>query len=227
MAEKILIVDDEKKIIKIVSSYLTKEGFEIFTAEDGKKALEIFENNSLDLIVLDLMLPKISGEEVCSTIRRKSDIPIIMLTAKGQENDKIEGLNIGADDYLVKPFSPRELVARIKAILRRSDHESLKAEIISYLNGDLKLYPNEMKVTYKDKLVGLTATEFNIFYYLARNSNQVLSRDQILDKTMGIEFEGFDRTIDVHIKNIRKKLNISNHKLIETVYGAGYRFVGE
>jgi DNA-binding response OmpR family regulator len=227
MAEKILIVDDEKKIIKIVSSYLKKEGFEIFSAEDGKNALEIFESKNLDLIILDLMLPKISGEDVCSTIRRTSDIPIIMLTAKGQENEKIEGLNIGADDYLVKPFSPRELVARVKAILRRSDHKSLKAEVISFLNGDLKIYPSEMKVTYKDDSIGLTTTEFNIFYYLVRNSNQVLSRDQILDKTMGIEFEGFDRTIDVHIKNIRKKLNISDHKLIETVYGAGYRFVGE
>lgn len=227
MAEKILVVDDEKKIIKIVSSYLEKEGFEIFTAEDGKKALNIFENNDLDLIVLDLMLPKISGEEVCSTIRRKSDIPIIMLTAKGQENDKIEGLNIGADDYLVKPFSPRELVARIKAILRRSDHDSLKAEMISFLNGMLKIYPSEMKVTYNGEPIGLTTTEFNIFYYLVRNSNQVLTRDQILNKTMGLEFEGFDRTIDVHIKNIRKKLSVSNQKLIETVYGAGYRFVGE
>lgn len=227
MTKKILIVDDEYKIRKIIKAYLDDEGFKTITAQNGKEALNLFENESPDLIVLDLMIPEISGEEVCMEIRKRSDIPILMLTAKGLEQERVKGLNIGADDYLVKPFSPKELTARIKAILRRSDYSASKAEILSYFDGDLKIYPSEMKVTYKDKDINLTSTEFNILYYMSRNPNQVLSRDQLVDKVLGLEFKGFDRTIDVHIKNIRKKVNVTNKDLIETVYGAGYRFVGE
>ncbi|MCF8001033.1 MAG: response regulator transcription factor [Halanaerobiales bacterium] len=227
MAEKILVVDDEFKIRKVVRAYLEKEGYTVITAENGQEALNYFKDQTINLIVLDLMLPELSGEDVCRRIRQKSDIPIIMLTAKGQENERIEGLNIGADDYVVKPFSPRELVARIKAILRRSDYKTPKAEFISYLDGQLKIYPAEMKVIYQEEKIELTSTEFNILYYMARNPNQVLSRDQLVEKVMGLEFKGFDRTIDAHIKNIRKKLNVTGEKLIETVYGAGYRFVGE
>lgn len=227
MAENILVVDDEFKIRKVIRAYLEKEGYTVITAENGQEALNYFKNETINLIVLDLMLPEISGEEVCRRIRQNSDIPIIMLTAKGQENERIEGLNIGADDYVVKPFSPRELVARIKAILRRSDYKTPKAEFISYLEGKLKIYPAEMKVTYQGEEIEFTSTEFNILYYMARNSKQVLSREQLVEKVLGLEFKGFDRTIDAHIKNIRKKLNITDEKLIETVYGAGYRFVGE
>lgn len=227
MAENILVVDDEFKIRKVIRAYLEKEGYTVITAENGQEALNYFKDETINLIVLDLMLPEISGEEVCRRIRQNSDIPIIMLTAKGQENERIEGLNIGADDYVVKPFSPRELVARIKAILRRSDYKTPKAEFISYLEGKLKIYPAEMKVTYQGEEIEFTSTEFNILYYMARNSKQVLSREQLVEKVLGLEFKGFDRTIDAHIKNIRKKLNITDEKLIETVYGAGYRFVGE
>ncbi len=227
MAEKILVVDDEYKMRKVIKAYLEKEGYTVITAKNGQEALNCFKSEAIDLIVLDLMLPVISGEEVCKKIRQKSDIPIIMLTAKGQEDEKIEGLNIGADDYVVKPFSPKELVARIKAILRRSNYKTPKAEFISYLDGELKIYPAEMKVTFQGEKIEFTSTEFNILYFMARNPKQVLSRDQLVEKVLGLEFKGFDRTIDAHIKNIRKKLNITDQKIIETVYGAGYRFVGE
>jgi DNA-binding response OmpR family regulator len=227
MVEKILVVDDEYKIRKIIKKYLDKEGYEAVTAADGKKAIQYFENENLDLIILDLMLPELSGEEVCKRIRHSSDIPIIMLTAKSQEDDRIEGLDIGADDYVVKPFSPRELMARVRALLRRSDYQKPKAEYMSYLQGKLKIFPNKMEVTYQDEEIEFTSTEFEILIYMARHPGQVLSRDQIVEQVLGLEFKGFDRTIDAHIKNIRKKLNITGSKFIETVYGAGYKFVGE
>lgn len=227
MSEKILVVDDEYKIRKVIKGYLEKEGYEAITAEDGRKALEFYKNENLDLIILDLMLPELSGEEVCSRIRHDSDIPIIMLTAKGQEDERIEGLDIGADDYIVKPFSPRELMARVRAILRRSDYQAPKAEYKSYLNGDLKIYPSKMEVYFKDEIIEFTSTEFDILIYLARHPGQVLSRDQLVEQVMGLEFKGFDRTIDAHIKNIRKKLKVTGNKFVETVYGAGYKFVGE
>ena len=150
-----------------------------------------------------------------------------MLTAKSQEDDRIEGLDIGADDYVVKPFSPRELMARVRALLRRSDYQKPKAEYMSYLQGQLKIFPNKMEVTYQDEEIEFTSTEFDILIYMARHQGQVLSRDQIVEQVLGLEFKGFDRTIDAHIKNIRKKLNVTGRKFIETVYGAGYKFVGE
>ena len=222
--KKVLVVDDEAKIRKVVSAYLKKEGFEVKEAEDGQKAIEIVESFQPDLMVLDLMLPKISGEEVCQRVRQKSELPILMLTAKNTEDDKIMGFNYGADDYLIKPFSNKELIARIKAILRRSDYKAEKAEMIVFDDGKLKFYPKKMKVKYKEKEIDLTNTEFKIFYNLARNPEQVLSREQLARKVMGLEFKGFDRTIDAHIKNIRKKMGFSKNEYIKTVYGAGYRF---
>ena len=222
--KKILVVDDEEKIRKIVSAYLKKDDYEVKEAKDGEKALELVESFQPDLMVLDLMLPKLSGEEVCQQVRQKSELPILMLTAKNTEDAKVNGFNYGADDYLVKPFSNKELIARIKAILRRSDYKAEKADIIIYDDGRLKFYPDKMKVIYQKKEIDLTNTEFKLFYNLARNPEQVLSREQLAEKVMGLEFKGFDRTIDAHIKNIRKKMGLAKNEYIKTVYGAGYRF---
>jgi len=223
--EKILVVEDEAKIRKIIKSYL-KDDYSILEAEDGEKALNIFKNNEIDLIILDLMLPKVSGEEVCQKIRQISDVAIIMLTAKSSEEDKIDGFNYGADDYLSKPFSPRELLMRVKAILRRSQNKE-RADIISLNNGEYKIYPEEMIVRKNNNDCELTNTEFKILMTLINNSEQVLSREQLADKVMGLEFSGLDRTIDVHIKNIRKKLDLEKDQYIVTVYGAGYKFIGD
>ncbi len=223
--EKILIVEDEAKIRKIIKSYL-KEDYAISEVDDGEKALEVFKSDEFDLIILDLMLPKISGEEVCQKIRQVSEIPIIMLTAKSSEENKIEGFNYGADDYLTKPFSPRELLLRTKAILRRSNDKD-KASIISLNNGEFKIYPEEMTVKRNNSSCDLTSTEFKILMELINNAGQVLSREQLADKVMGLEFSGFDRTIDAHIKNIRKKMSLKKDQYIVTVYGAGYKFMGD
>ncbi|MGM0410136.1 MAG: response regulator transcription factor [Bacillota bacterium] len=223
--KKILIVEDEDKIRKIVAAYLEKEGFIIKEAINGKEALKYNDDFQPDLMILDLMLPKISGEEVCQRIRQNSDLPILMLTAKSSEEDKVSGFNFGADDYLTKPFSNKELVARVKAILRRSDYKAEKADVLLYSYGNLKIYPSKMKVEFENRNIDLTNTEFKIFYILAKNKNQVLTREQIAEKVMGVEFKGFDRTIDAHIKNIRKKMKLNKDEYIITVYGAGYKFI--
>ena len=223
--EKILVVEDESKIRKIIRSYL-EEDYQIFEAVDGQEALEIFKNDEFDLIILDLMLPKISGEEVCQKIRQVSETPIIMLTAKSSEENKVDGFNFGADDYLTKPFSPRELLLRTKAILRRSNNKD-KASIISLNSGEYKIYPEEMTVKINNSSCELTSTEFKILMELINNAGQVLSREQLADKVMGLEFSGFDRTIDAHIKNIRKKMELEKDQYIVTVYGAGYKFIGD
>jgi len=228
MHNKILIVEDEAKIRKLIKTYLEDSGFTTVEAENGKKALDIFNSdNAIDFIVLDLMLPKISGEEVCKKIRQVSDIPILMLTAKSSEENKIEGFDYGADDYLTKPFSPRELTARIKAILRRTDLDKMRANILSFADGKIKIFPEEITVLVNDSDINLTNTEFKILLELVNNAGQVLSREQLADKVMGLEFSGFDRTIDAHIKNIRKKMELNKDEYIITVYGAGYKFVGD
>lgn len=225
--KNILIIEDEAKIRKLIKSYLTGE-YKISEADNGKKGLEIFSENNFDLIVLDLMLPEISGEEVCQKIRQISDIPIIMLTAKSSEEDKVNGFNYGADDYITKPFSPRELLMRIKAVLRRSSSDSKpQANIISLDEGNIKIYPEKMQVKKNNKDCELTTTEFKLLMSLVNNPNQVLSRNQLADKVMGLDFKGFDRTIDAHIKNIRNKLNLDKDQYIVTVYGAGYKFTGD
>ncbi len=227
MKTKILVVDDEKKLLKIIKAYLEKEGYTIDTASDGKEALKLVKTFQPDLMILDLMLPEISGEEVCQRVRKESSLPILMLTAKDREDDKVNGFSYGADDYLVKPFSLRELLARIKAVLRRSDYFAAKAEVLIYQNANIKVFPAEMEVLLNQEDVSLTKTEFDILYVLLKNPGQVFSREKIAEKVMGLDFKGFDRTIDAHIKNIRKKLQLDKKQFIVTVYGAGYKFVGE
>ncbi|ACL70078.1 response regulator transcription factor [Halothermothrix orenii] len=227
MNPKILVVDDEKKIRKVLKAFLEKHDFSIEMASDGKEALSKVNEFNPDLIILDLMLPEISGEEVCQKIRQDKQTPILMLTAKGTEEDKVNGFAYGADDYLVKPFSLRELLARIKAILRRSNQKAEKAEIFVYQDGRLKIHPNRMKVLVNGRDADLTRTEFNILVTLIRNPGQVFTREQLAKKVMGLEYKGYDRTIDAHIKNIRKKLNLEKNQLIITVYGVGYKFEGD
>jgi two-component system OmpR family response regulator len=179
-----------------------------------------------DLIILDLMLPDMEGETLCGTIRQSSDLPIIILTAKGSEDERVRGLGLGADDYVVKPFSPRELVARVKAHLRRSQRK--ENQILSFNHGGLKISIPSMEVKSRDNLVGLTRTEFKILVYLAQKPEVVLSRLQLINSVLGYNFEGYERVIDAHIKNIRHKIeeDPQNPLYIKTIYGAGYKFVG-
>lgn len=223
----ILVVEDEKNISDVIEAYLIKDDFNVFLAYDGEEAMDKFNNNEIHLIILDLMIPKISGEEVCKRIRSTSEVPIIMLTAKTDEENRIEGLSIGADDYVLKPFSPRELVSRVKALIRRSyrDFKPL-AEILSFNDGDLEILVEEMGVRKNGLKVDLTAIEFKVLLSLVSNPNIVLSREQLIASALGQEYEGYDRTIDSHIKNIRQKIenNPREPRYIQTVYGAGYKF---
>lgn len=225
---KILVVDDEQNILDVVKAYLEKDGFEVITAMDGKSALDIYNNENIHLIVLDLMLPEINGEEVCKKIRETSSIPIIMLTAKAEEDEKIEGISIGADDYLTKPFSVRELVVRVRALLRRAYRDfSPMADILSYNNGDLEVDIKKMVVKKQGEVVNLTTNEFKILKVFIANPEQVFSREKLVEKAFGGEYEGFDRTVDSHIKNIRQKIENNQREpvYIITVYGMGYKFV--
>jgi len=223
--DSVLIVEDEKKISDIVRAYLEKEGFRVRIAENGKTALSLIKE-APDIVVLDLMLPDIPGEELCRIIREGSDIPIIMLTAKSGEEDRIKGLGIGADDYMVKPFSPRELVARVKAHLRRAG--KTRKKILSYNRGRLRMDLERHEVLKEDKPLQLTLTEFKILTALAENHGRILSRNQIVNIVQGYDFEGYDRTIDAHVKNLRHKIETDSKspEFIQTVYGVGYKFIG-
>lgn len=225
----VLVVDDEKKIVDVVAAYLNKEGFCVLTAADGEEALEILKKETVHLIVLDLMLPKLSGEEVCSSIRSYSDVPMIMLTAKAEENDKVEGLALGADDYLTKPFSPRELVSRVRALMRRSYREDQPlADYLIFNGGDLEVDVKKLQVKKKGQLVNFTPNELKLLYVFLINPGQIFTREQLIEKAFGYDYEGFDRTVDVHIKNIRQKIedDPKNPVYILTVYGMGYKFGG-
>ncbi|URZ18136.1 response regulator transcription factor [Clostridium felsineum] len=224
---KILVVDDEEKILSVIKAYLEKEGFEVLTAKDGEEAINIFEKEHIHLIILDLMLPKISGEKVCAKIRSVSSVPIIMLTAKIEEDNKIEGLSMGADDYVTKPFSNRELVSRVKALIRRTYRDNTPlAELLIINNGDLEIDVEKFIVKKRGENVNLTSNEFKILIVLLSKPGKVFSREELVNKAFGIDYDGFDRTIDTHIKNIRRKIEDDhrNPKYIVSVYGLGYKF---
>ena len=226
VGEKILIAEDEEHMRKVLSAYLKKEGYSPKGVANGKKALEIIEEFDPDLLILDLMLPGLSGEELCQRLRKYSNLPVLMLTAKGRPADRIEGFKVGADDYLVKPFHPEELIMRIKAILKRTNQASNSQRVV-LKDGKLVVDFKAMSVLLNGQEVKLTTTEFQILKTLIQNKGQVLTREQIMDKALGWDFTGFDRTIDAHIKNIRNKLRLDKGEYIITVYGTGYRFIGE
>ena len=212
--KKILLVEDEKAIRDAVAAYLERESYIVRGVGDGQSAVEEFEKHSFDLVILDLMLPKLSGERVCRAIRETSNVPIIMLTAKGEVEDRIIGLELGADDYLIKPFSPRELVARVRALLRRAHTEAEPA--LETLDFGLV----------EGKEVDLTASEFKLLTTLARYPGRVYTRMELVEKVLGYDFEGYERTIDSHVKNLRAKLGDDprNPRWLYTVHGVGYRF---
>ncbi|MCW6086422.1 MULTISPECIES: response regulator transcription factor [Clostridium] len=224
----ILIIEDEKRVSEVLKAYLEKEGYKVYCTTKGLEGIEIFKSIDIKLIILDLMLPDISGEEVCKIIRQSSDVHIFMLTAKGALNDRIEGLNIGADEYLIKPFSPRELTARVNALFRRLSTDNSTSNLI-FDDGKLIIDYDKRVVKVNGKEISITPNEFDILYALVSNKGKVLSREQLIDKIFGIDFEGYDRTIDVHIKNIRKKIeeDTKNPKYIVTVMKVGYKFGGE
>lgn len=228
--KNILIVDDEQKILEVIASFLESQNYQVFQAENGAKAFEIFEKENISLIILDLMLPDLSGEEICKKIRRTSRVPIIMLTAKVEESDVLEGLEIGADDYITKPFSLKELIARVKAILRRTSEEPVPLfNKNSYNGGDLILDFGKDLVL-KDQIpVNLTPTEFNILTTLIKFPGKVFTREELIEFALGSGFEGFDRAVDSHIKNLRQKIedNPRSPKYVLTIHGKGYKFGGE
>lgn len=222
---RVLLVEDEKSIRSAVAAYLEREGYWVTPAEDGRAALEAFAKHRFDLVVLDLMLPLVPGEEVCRRIRNVSDVPIIMLTAKGEEEDRIGGLELGADDYLVKPFSPRELVARVRALLRRAHVESEpQRDRLDF--GNLSIDVTGHKAFLRGEELDLTASEFKLLTTLARYPGRVYSRMELVEKVLGYDFEGYERTIDSHVKNLRAKLDDDprDPTYIWTVHGVGYRF---
>ena len=225
MNEKILLVEDEKTLAKALKFNLEKEGFRVEVAFDGEEALNAMSGEEPDLVILDLMLPKIDGYEVCRSIRRSSDVPIIMLTARDEDIDKILGLELGADDYMTKPFNTRELLARIRAILRRTVQQAAAAKNFIKI-GDLQIDVIKHKVTVKGREVALTSREYNLLSLLASNPGKVYSREELLEEIWGDDYSGAVRTVDVHIRHLREKIEEfpAEPNIILTVWGAGYKF---
>ena len=223
MAQTILVVDDEARILKLVRDYLERAGFAVLTARDGEAALTLARIEQPDLIVLDLMLPGVDGLDVCRRLRQESGVPIIMLTARVEEADRIVGLELGADDYVTKPFSPRELVARVRATLRRAKGQLGPPSIVRA--GELELDTGSLETIVAGRRIELTATEFQLLVALARQPGRIFSREQLLEAVHGVSFDGYDRSVDSHIKNIRRKIEPDPRqpRYIQTVYGIGYR----
>ncbi len=229
MQKKILIVDDEMKIVEVVKSYLENNGYTVCEAYNGKEALDKFEKENPALVILDLMLPDMTGEEICQALRMKSRVPIIMLTAKVEEEDVLRGLKIGADDYVTKPFSPRQLVARVEAVLRRSSDALVPlSSLLSFNNGELVIDTSKYEVKRDGKVVNLTPNEYKILITMVKYPGKTFTREELIYMALGEDFDGYDRTIDTHIKNIRQKIESDpkSPKYILTVYGIGYRFGG-
>jgi two-component system alkaline phosphatase synthesis response regulator PhoP len=223
--ETILVVDDEPKILKTVRVYLENAGFRVVTAGDGQMALTIYRHERPALVVLDLGLPGMDGLDVARTLRRDSNVPIIMLTARVDETDKLIGLELGSDDYVTKPFSPRELVARVRAVLRRTGGEREQAPV-PIVTGDVAIDMERRQVTVRGQPVELTPTEFDLLVVLARHPGRVFTRLELLDRVQGYAFEGYERTVDAHVKNLRQKIepDPKQPRYLLTVYGVGYRF---
>ena len=223
MPQLILVVDDEPKVARLARDYLEKNGFRVTVAADGQSALVIARREKPDLVILDLLLPQIDGREVCRILRRESDVPIIMLTALSEEIDQVTGLEIGADDYITKPFSVRTLVARVRSLLRRTRGEVKTPGVVR--TGNLEVDTEKYSVTFKSIPIKLTPNEFKLLYLLASHPGQTLTREQLLEDLHGAA-SSMDRSVDSHIKNLRKKLEAaSGEPMVETVYGIGYRFV--
>lgn len=224
MPQRILVVDDEMEIVRLVRAYLERAGFSVVTASDGHQALAVFRRERPNLVILDLNLPGMDGLDVCRALRRASDVPIIMLTARIEETDRLIGLELGADDYVVKPFSPREIVARVRAVLRRAEGAPVRPEVFSAAGVVLDLTRHEASVD--GQPLDLTAMEFDLLALLLERPGQVFTRLQLLEQAQGTAYEGYERTIDVHVKNLRKKLgdDPQSPRFIETVRGVGYRF---
>ena len=222
--EKVLIVDDERNIVELLKYNLKKEGYEVIVAYDGAEAIRLTREEKPDIIILDIMMPEMGGIEVCKTIRQESWIPIIMLTARGEEIDKVLGLEIGADDYVTKPFSPRELMARIKAILRRTKGKSMEKEELHFKDITINLIKHEVWI--RGEKIDLKPKEFDLLKLLATNAGKVFTRDFLLEQLWGYDYLGDTRTVDVHIRRLRQKIEdvASNPKYLKTVHGIGYKF---
>ncbi|EDS78409.1 response regulator transcription factor [Clostridium massiliodielmoense] len=218
---KILIIEDEERMRKLLRDYFNRSEFSVLEAEDGVKALKVFKENSVDIVILDIMIPYLDGWTVCKSIRQNSKVPIIMLTAKGEEEDKLLGYELGADDYVTKPFSPKVLVAKVKALLKRSVVEQKETNIKNYNGLEINKLSNEVKID--GDIVNLSPKEYDLLIFFANNIDIVLSRDIILDKVWGFDYEGGLRTVDTHVKRLREKLK-EKAKFIVTVRGKGYKF---
>lgn len=229
-SKKILVVDDEVKIVEVLKSYLNHSGYEVVEAYSGKQVFELFESVNPSLMILDLMLPDMTGEDICRQIRKVSRVPIIMLTAKVEEEDILKGLDIGADDYITKPFSPRQLVARVNALLRRaSDDPVLLIDRVSFNGDDLIIDNLSYEVRKNGNIVNLTPNEYKILLTMVKYPKKTFTREELISMALGERFDGFDRTVDTHVKNLRQKIETDPKmpKYILTVHGIGYRFGGE
>ena len=227
MGTKILVVDDDRNICELLKLYLENDGYTVFVANDGQEAVEMFQSKAPELVLLDIMLPKMDGWQVCREIRKTSNTPIIMLTAKGETFDKVLGLELGADDYVTKPFDAKEVMARVKAVLRRAsgsnDAEENSKKIVKYDNLEINIVNYELKV--KGVPVDTPPKELELIYHFASNPNMVYTRDQLLDEVWGFDYYGDSRTVDVHVKRLREKLEgVSDKWSLKTVWGVGYKF---